>query len=104
MTKRAWLGIAAALIAGGYATFQHYKLYLPGLIAQLREQRLAVQPGIQLAQLPAGPVVRMDPIPDGSTPEGAARLAEERGFGAQPMPAPVRLASAGPFSGAVVGM
>lgn len=72
----------------------------------LREQREAVNPGIQVASLPPGPVVRMDPIPDGSTmpapvassasyqvasvgtvvrmdpipdgstPEGAARLAE----------------------------
>jgi cell division septation protein DedD len=33
----------------------------------LREQRNAQQPGIQVAQLPAGPVVRMEPIPDGST-------------------------------------
>ncbi len=88
------------------------------MIAQLREQRQAVQPGIQMAQLPAGPVVRMDPIPDGSTPEGAARMAEDRGFGgqassfaqapsfaqasvlAQPLPEPTRLASLGP----VVGM
>ena len=66
------------------------------MVAQLRQQREAVQPGIQLAQLPSGPVVRMDPIPDGSTPEGAARLAEERGFTAQPLPPPVQLASAGP--------
>ncbi|WP_135468588.1 lytic transglycosylase domain-containing protein, partial [Crenalkalicoccus roseus] len=33
----------------------------------LREQRQAVDPGIQVAQLPPGPIVRMDPIPDGST-------------------------------------
>jgi hypothetical protein len=33
----------------------------------LREQRQGVDPGIQVAQLPAGPVVRMEPIPDGST-------------------------------------
>lgn len=33
----------------------------------LRQQRDAVDPGIQVAQLPPGPVVRMDPIPDGST-------------------------------------
>jgi hypothetical protein len=33
----------------------------------LREQRDAQQPGIQVAQLPPGPIVRMDPIPDGST-------------------------------------
>ena len=33
----------------------------------LRDQRNALQPGIQMAQLPAGPVVRMEPIPDGST-------------------------------------
>lgn len=50
----------------------------------LREQRNAVDPGIRLAQLPPGPVVRMDPIPDGST---------------TPAPAPVQLASAGPITG-----
>ncbi|MFC7608176.1 lytic transglycosylase domain-containing protein [Teichococcus aestuarii] len=33
----------------------------------LREQRNAVDPGIRVASLPPGPVVRMDPIPDGST-------------------------------------
>jgi Transglycosylase SLT domain/SPOR domain len=66
------------------------------MLAQLREQREAAQPGIQLAQLPAGPVVRMEPIPDGSTPEGAARLAEEgRGYAPPPAP-PVQLAANGP--------
>jgi cell division septation protein DedD len=50
----------------------------------LRDQRNAVDPGIRVAQLPPGPVVRMDPIPDGST-----------------TPAPVQLASAG---GPVVSM
>ncbi|KAA2211659.1 lytic transglycosylase domain-containing protein [Teichococcus oryzae] len=35
----------------------------------LREQRNAVDPGIRVATLPAGPVVRMEPIPDGSTYE-----------------------------------
>ncbi|MFM2301481.1 MAG: hypothetical protein RLZZ84_1217 [Pseudomonadota bacterium] len=54
MTKRAWLGIAAALIAGGYATFQHYKLYLPGLIAQLREPIAPYHP-VALAKGPAQP-------------------------------------------------
>jgi hypothetical protein len=33
----------------------------------LREQRNAVDPGVQVASLPAGPVVRMEPIPDGSS-------------------------------------
>jgi cell division septation protein DedD len=33
----------------------------------LREQRRAVDPGVQIASLPPGPVVRMEPIPDGST-------------------------------------
>ncbi|WP_245870437.1 lytic transglycosylase domain-containing protein [Teichococcus rhizosphaerae] len=33
----------------------------------LREQRNATDPGIRVASLPPGPVVRMDPIPDGST-------------------------------------
>ncbi len=63
----------------------------------LREQRDAQQPGIQVAQLPPGPVVRMDPIPDGSTyaAEAAASL-----------PPPVRVASldAAPAPGPVVRM
>jgi cell division septation protein DedD len=46
----------------------------------LRDQRNAVDPGIRVAQLPPGPVVRMDPIPDGST---------------TPAPVPVQLASVG---------
>ena len=53
----------------------------------LREQRNAQQPGIQVAQLPAGPVVRMEPIPDGSTSTSLAQY----GDGAQPasfQPAP----------------
>ncbi|MFC3126087.1 transglycosylase SLT domain-containing protein [Pseudoroseomonas globiformis] len=33
----------------------------------LRDQRNATDPGIRVATLPAGPVVRMEPIPDGST-------------------------------------
>lgn len=75
---------------------------------QRRQQMDAPPPNVQVAQLPPGPVirmepvdsasapqsasyqvasiavpppgavVRMDPIPDGSTPEGAARLAESR--------------------------
>ena len=62
----------------------------------LREQRNAQQPGIQVAQLPAGPVVRMEPIPDGST--YAAESA--------PLPPPVQVASLyqTPVSGPVVRM
>jgi len=33
----------------------------------LRDQRNATDPGIKVASLPPGPVVRMEPIPDGST-------------------------------------
>jgi cell division septation protein DedD len=50
----------------------------------LREQRNAVDPRIQVAQLPPGPVVRMDPIPDGSTTATA------------PAPMRTQIASAGP--------
>ncbi|GGC36214.1 hypothetical protein GCM10011504_13240 [Siccirubricoccus deserti] len=56
----------------------------------LREQRQALDPGVQMAQLPPGPVVRMDPIPDGST-----------------TPPPVQVASLGdsiPLGGSVVRM
>ncbi len=41
----------------------------------LREQRRAADPGIRVAQLPPGPVVRMDPIPDGSTEPARTQLA-----------------------------
>jgi cell division septation protein DedD len=41
----------------------------------LREQRRAADPGIQVAQLPPGPVVRMEPIPDGSTEPARTQLA-----------------------------
>jgi cell division septation protein DedD len=39
----------------------------------LREQRRAAEPSMQVAQLPPGPVVRMEPIPDGSTAAIAPR-------------------------------
>jgi hypothetical protein len=39
----------------------------PATMLALREQRRQADPGIQVAQLPAGPVTRMEPIPDGST-------------------------------------
>jgi cell division septation protein DedD len=64
----------------------------------LRSQRDAQQPGIQVAQLPPGPIVRMDPIPDGST------------YAAEPAAAPaapVQLAAAEaapPPSGPIVRM
>ncbi|MFC0409925.1 transglycosylase SLT domain-containing protein [Roseomonas elaeocarpi] len=51
----------------------------------LREQRRAVDPGVKVARLPAGPVIAMDPIPDGST-----------------SPAPVQVASLG--GGPVIAM
>jgi hypothetical protein len=55
-----------------------------GTMMALREQRDATQPGIQVAQLPPGPVVRMDPIPDGST---------------TPWTPPVQVASTDPSAG-----
>ncbi|MCQ4162310.1 lytic transglycosylase domain-containing protein, partial [Roseomonas sp. GC11] len=60
----------------------------------LREQRNAVDPGVRVASLPPGPVVRMEPIPDGSTyaaseaPPGVA--------------APVQVASLDPGAGSSV--
>ena len=45
----------------------------------LREQRNAVDPGVRVATLPAGPVVRMDPIPDGSTYTQVASLEPSAG-------------------------
>ncbi len=38
-----------------------------GTMMALRQQREAAPPAVQVAQLPPGPVVRMDPIADGST-------------------------------------
>lgn len=57
----------------------------------LREQRRAVEPGIRVAQLPPGPVVRMDPIPDGSTTAAPGAFAT-----AAPEPVRTQIASAGP--------
>ena len=37
MRKGLWLGIALMAAVLGYAGFQRYKIYLPGLISQLRE-------------------------------------------------------------------
>ncbi|MGX9961946.1 transglycosylase SLT domain-containing protein [Roseomonas sp. F4] len=45
----------------------------------LRDQRRAVDPGVRVAALPPGPVVRMDPIPDGSTSQ-PTQLASAGGF------------------------
>ena len=54
----------------------------------LREQRRNTDPGVQVAQLPPGQVIRMEPIPDGST----------YGYSTPPAaaPAPTQLASLGP--------
>jgi hypothetical protein len=57
----------------------------------LREQRDRVDPGVQVAQLPPGRVVRMEPIPDGSTYAAAAE--------SEPVPAPEWVASADPGAG-----
>ena len=53
----------------------------------LRDQRNAIDPGIKVASLPPGPVVRMEPIPDGSTYAAAE---------------PVQVASLDPASGSNV--
>jgi hypothetical protein len=65
----------------------------------LREQRRAVDPGVQVAQLPAGPVVRMEPIPDGSTSVASA-------FTPPAPPVRTQVAAAGGFApaGSVVAM
>lgn len=54
----------------------------------LREQRNAQQPGIQVAQLPAGPIVRMEPIPDGSTYAETAAPVRVASLDAAPVPGP----------------
>jgi hypothetical protein len=62
----------------------------------LREQRRATDPGIQVARLAPGPVIRMEPIPDGSTYASGY----SSGYASSPSPAaaPVQtqLASLGP--------
>lgn len=37
MRKSLWLGAALVVAGLGYTAFQHYKIYIPGLIGQLRE-------------------------------------------------------------------
>ncbi len=61
----------------------------------LREQRQGVDPGIRVAQLPPGPVVRMDPIPDGSTYGGSFAQAGLTPAPAVAAPARTQVASAG---------
>ena len=73
----------------------------------LREQRQAVDPGIRVAQLPPGPVVRMDPIQDGTTtpapvPYQVAAIAQS--FRADPVQdAPAASALAPPSGFATAG-
>ncbi|MEN9684146.1 MAG: hypothetical protein RLZZ427_1897 [Pseudomonadota bacterium] len=52
MNKRILLGLTLGAIAIGYAAFQQHKLYLPGLIARLREPIGAYHP-VHWAQGPA---------------------------------------------------
>ena len=52
-----------------------------------------LDPGIQVAQLPAGPVVRMEPIPDGSTYAQAVPY-QSQAYQGSSLAAPVQLASA----------
>jgi cell division septation protein DedD len=61
----------------------------------LREQRNATDPGVQVASLPAGPVVRMEPIPDGTS--------QAYSYSPPSYAAPTRLASAAP-QGSVIAM
>ncbi|WP_424137190.1 transglycosylase SLT domain-containing protein [Roseomonas chloroacetimidivorans] len=58
----------------------------PGTMLALREQRRAVDPGVQVARL-SGTVIRMEPIPDGSTYASSPPAAA---------PAQTQLASLGP--------
>jgi hypothetical protein len=68
----------------------------------LRDQRRAVEPGIQVAQLPPGPVVRMEPIPDGST---SAQSSFASSYTPAPEPVRTQIASAVPMaSSAVIAM
>jgi arylsulfatase A-like enzyme len=58
---RKWLiglAVLAALGAGAYAAFEHYKIYLPGFLSRLRDpiaehQTVVWQPGPASAQVPA---------------------------------------------------
>jgi hypothetical protein len=69
----------------------------------LRDQRRAVEPGIQVAQLPPGPVVRMEPIPDSfaAAPQisaGAVTPPRTQLASAGPVFAMEPIASAGDFT------
>jgi len=52
MKKRIWIGALALLIGASYLGFQQYKIYLPGIIGQLREP-IAENQAIEWAQGPA---------------------------------------------------
>jgi len=74
----------------------------------LREQRRnSREPDVQVAQLPPGTVVRMEPIPDGSTyagPPPAAPPVQIASLSAAPMPAPAPVAVNVPPPGSVIRM
>ncbi|OYY69038.1 MAG: sulfatase [Sphingomonadales bacterium 17-56-6] len=52
MRKRTWIGALALLIGASYFGFQQYKIYLPGIIGQLREPIAENRP-VEWAQGPA---------------------------------------------------
>ena len=60
----------------------------PGTMLALREQRRSAEPAVQMATLPPGPVVRMDPIPDGSTYSNPVEVAGLSGTVARMEPIP----------------
>lgn len=55
MNRRlSWLGLAAGVVAGGYALFQQYKIYLPGIISEWRNPIAKYHP-VAWSQGPATP-------------------------------------------------
>ena len=54
MKKWIWIGALMLLIGAGYLGFQHYKIYLPGIIGQWREPIAENRP-VEWAQGPSAP-------------------------------------------------
>ncbi len=61
MTRRLfWIALLAGICAGGYALFQHYKFYLPGLISAVTDPIASNHP-VQWAQGPKTPAAGTRP-------------------------------------------
>lgn len=78
MAKRRWIlaGIAAAALVGGYAAFDRYKYYLPGIIGSIRNPVAANHP-VEWAR---GPTAPLDPAQRRRHPNVILIVADDLGY------------------------